>query len=262
MMQKRKRLQFVLAFVGTLMSSRLLWAGDSLLPIDTCQELNGGDQTSFVLVKNIFSQGRGCLTVTTNHVTIDMRGFSISGDGTGAGISSSANVTGVTVRNGTVKGFAVGVSLAGSGNVIQDMHLDNNTDTGLFAGTSSLVDHVIAQGNRKWGVITTTASTVRNSLMRGNGNSPESGGLSAGVGCTVTGNTISNSVGTGLFVSAGSTVIGNTVLDTNPGVGISVICPSNVQNNTATSNTQNDFKVSDETCNAIDNIAPFIPFAP
>jgi parallel beta-helix repeat protein len=258
-MQKGRRVQFVLALVGTLMSSGPLWAGDSLLPIDRCQELNGGEQTSFVLVKNIFAPGRGCLTVTTNHVTIDMRGFSISGNGTGAGISASSNVVGVTVRNGTVKGFAVGMSLAGPGNIVQDMHLDNNADTGLFAGTNSLVDHVIAQGNRKWGIVATTASTVRNSLLRTNGNSPESGGLSAGVGCTVTGNTISSSIGTGLFVSAGSTVSGNTVLDTNPGVGISVVCPSNVQNNTSTSNTQGNFFVTDDTCNVLDNLTPLAP---
>lgn len=258
-MQKRRRLHFALALVGTLMSSGPLWAGDSLLPIDRCQEINGGDQTSFVLVKNIFAPGRNCLTVTTNHVTIDMRGFSISGSGTGVGISANSNVTGVTVRNGTVKGFAVGVSLAGSGNIIQDMHLDNNTDTGLFAGTNSLIDHVVAQGNRKWGIIATTASTVRNSILRGNGNSPESGGLSVGVGCTVTGNTISNAIGTGLFVSAGSTVSGNTVLDTNPGVGISIVCPSNVQNNTSTSNTQGNLFVTDDTCNLVDNLVPFVP---
>jgi parallel beta-helix repeat protein len=258
-MQKARRLQLVLTLVGTLIGSGPLWAGDSLLPIDHCQELNGGDQTSFVLVKNIFSPGRGCLTVTTNHVTIDMRGFSISGSGTGAGISAGSNVTGITIRNGTVKGFAVGVSLAGSGNVVQDMHIDNNADTGLFVGVSSLVERVIAQGNRKWGIVATTANTVRNSLLRGNGNSPESGGLSAGVGCTVTGNTISSSIGTGLFVSAGSTVRENTVLDTNPGVGISIICPSNVQGNTATSNTQGNLIVTDDTCNAFDNTAPSVP---
>lgn len=255
-MQVGRKIQLAVALVGALLSSGPVWAGDSLLPIDHCQELNAGDQSSYVLVKNIFSPSRTCLTVTSSHITIDLRGFSISGDGSAVGISASVPVEGVTIRNGTVKGFAVGVSLAGPGNVVKDLHIDNNSDTGLFLGSGSLVQNVIAQGNRKFGIVVTTASTVKDSIARFNGNNPASVGLSVGPGSTVTGNTVSGSIGIGLFASLGSTVLGNTVLETNPGFGMSVVCPSLVKNNTLTASTQANLIVTDETCLAFDNVAP------
>src|SRR5262249_7987904 len=106
MMQVGRKIDLVVALVGALLSSGSVWAGDSLLPIDHCQEINARDQSSYVLVKNIFTSGRDCLVVTSSHITIDMRGFSIVGDGSAVGISATVPVEGVTVRNGTVKGFA------------------------------------------------------------------------------------------------------------------------------------------------------------
>ena len=146
--------------------------------------------------------------------------------------------------------------IAGPGNIVQDMHIDNNTDTGMFLGTSSLVENVVAQGNQKFGIVVTTASTVKDSVLRFNGNNPSSIGLSAGPGSTVTGNTVWGSIGTGLFASIGSTVIGNTVLETNPGVGMSIICPSNVKNNTLTGSTQGNLSLNGTNCNASENVAP------
>jgi len=256
MMQVGRKIRCAVAILGTLMSSGSVWAGDSILPIDHCQVLNAGDQSSYVLVKNLFSSGGDCLTVNSSYISIDLRGFSISGSGSGVGIGASVPVEGVSIRNGTVKGFALGVSLAGPGSIVQNLHADNNSDTGMFLGTSSLVENVVAQGNQKFGIVVTTASTVKDSILRFNGNNPASVGLSAGPGSTVTGNTIWGSIGTGLFASAGSTVIGNTVLETNPGVGMSVICPSNVKNNTATTSTQANLVLIGDGCNMIDNVAP------
>lgn len=256
MKQVGRKIQCVMALVGVLVSSSPGWAGDSLRPIDHCQVLNAEEQSSFVLVKNIFSLGGNCLTVNSSHITIDMRGFSVIGSGFGVGIDASVPVEGVTIRNGTVKGFGVGVSLAGPGNIVQDMHIDNNTDTGMFLGTSSLVENVVAQGNQKFGIVVTTASTVKDSVLRFNGNNPLSVGLSAGPGSTVTGNTVWGSIGTGLFASIGSTVIGNTVLETNPGVGMSIICPSNVKSNTLTGSTEGNLSLNGNNCNASENVAP------
>ena len=255
-MQVGRKIQVAVALAGALLSGGPVWAGDSLLPIDHCQEINAGDQSSYVLVKNIFSPSQTCLTVTSSHITIDMRGFTISGDGSAVGISASVPVEGITVRNGTVKGFAVGVSLAGPGNSVTDMHIDNNSDTGLFLGSGSLVEKVIAQGNRNFGIVVTTAGTVKDSIARFNGSNPASVGLSAGPGSTVSGNTVWGSIGVGLFASAGSTVLGNTVLESNPGIGMSVVCPSLIKNNTLTASTQANLIVTDETCNSLDNVAP------
>ena len=61
-------------------------------------------------------------------------------------------------------------------------------------------------------------------------------------------------VGTGIEVGYGSIVIGNTSLN-NSGVGIDVVCPANVTNNTATGNSVN-IQLSGEGCNNTNNVAP------
>ncbi|MGE0827612.1 MAG: right-handed parallel beta-helix repeat-containing protein [Candidatus Binatia bacterium] len=258
MEQVGKLLKIAAAVFSALWLSGIAWAGDSIKPINNCGTLTADAQSSFVLVQNVFSLSETCLIVKTSNITIDLNGFTIFGVGFGTGIVADAPVEGITIRNGTVKGFKVGVSLAGTGNIVRDLRVDNNTDTGIFLGSSSLVDHVVAQNNRHFGIVVTTASTVKDSVLRLNGSTPDSIALSAGRGGTITGNTIWSSIGTGLFASSGSTVLGNTVLETDPGFGMSIICPSNIKNNTATFNTRGDLVLNGNGCNAFDNVTPVV----
>jgi hypothetical protein len=255
-MQKVKPISIAVALVGTLLGGAPARAGDTIKPIDSCGVLSAQDQSSYVLVQSIQAHTFNCLVIESSNITIDMKGFSIQGFGDGTGILATVPVEGIKIRNGFVRNFAVGISLGGTGNVVENVHVTNNTDTGMTLGASSLVDHVVAQANNKNGIVMTAAATIKSSTLRANGNNPSSVGLSVGPGSTVTGNTIWASIGTGLFASLGSTVIGNTVFDSNPGVGMTVICPSNVQDNTVTGNTGGNLFASGIGCNAIDNVAP------
>ncbi|NOT54423.1 MAG: hypothetical protein HOP18_07450 [Deltaproteobacteria bacterium] len=256
-MQKIKSFTVAATLVGALLGGATAWAGDTIRPIDGCGTLTARDQSSYILVNSIQTNNLNCLIIESSNITIDMNGFSIQGSGEGTGILAPTPVEGIKIRNGFVRNFAIGISLGGTGNVVEGVHVTNNTDTGMVLGASNLVDHVVAQANNRNGILMTAAATVKNSTLRANGSNPESKGLSVGPGSTVTGNTIWASVGTGLFASLGSTVIGNTVFDSNPGVGISVICPSNVQDNTATGNTIQNLTLNDGIgCNAVDNVAP------
>ncbi len=245
----------ILTVLGVLASAGQSVAGDSIKPVDRCQELAIGDRSSFVLVKDLYSSGQDCLTITSNNLTLDLAGFAIVGAGTGKGIVSSAAIQGVTVRNGTVRGFAVGVSLGGTGNAIADVRVENNTDTGLFLGASSIADHLVVQGNWQYGAILSTANTFKNSSVRANGSTPVSIGLSAGPGSTITGNTIWANTGTGLFGSTGGTMIGNTVTDT-VGVGMSIICPSNLQQNTSLWSSGGNLALVGDGCLTVNNVVP------
>jgi hypothetical protein len=255
-MQKVKAFTLATVVGLVLLGGATARAGDSVRPIDACGTLTAEDRSSFILVRNIFATGQDCLVIQSSNITIDLNGFNVSGNGAGVGIFVNAPINNITIRNGGVKGFAVGILLGGTGNIVKEVHVDNNTDTGMLLGENSLVDHVTAQGNAKHGIVMATAATIRNSTLRANGNNPSSVGLSVGPGSTVTGNTIWASIGTGLFASLGSTVIGNTVFDSNPGAGMSVICPSNVQNNTVTGNTIGNIFLNGIGCLAVNNVAP------
>jgi hypothetical protein len=254
-MRTTKKLLGTVAALGALWGMNGAWAGESVRTIDHCQELSVGERSSFVVVKDLHSSGQDCLVLTSSNIYIDLNGFAISGSGTGEGIVASSAIQGVTLRNGTVRGFAVGVSLGGSGNFVEDVRVENNTDTGMFLGSGSIASHVIVQGNWQDGAILSTACTFKDSSVRANGNSPTSKGLSAGPGSTVTGNTFLANTGIGLFGSTGGTVISNTVTDTL-GTGVSVICPSNLQQNTATSNTSSNLTLAGSGCLSVNNVAP------
>jgi hypothetical protein len=90
------------------------------------------------------------ITVAADNVTIDLAGFTIEGPlagevGYGAGIMTSAspNRNYVLVRNGVVRGF-YGVALpcvhlAGHGNRVEDLRVDNCPFGGIYVGTSGVV---------------------------------------------------------------------------------------------------------------------------
>jgi hypothetical protein len=118
----------------------------------------------------ISSQGVYCLTgnlttnissgiainITANNVTLDLNGWKVGGQAAGtttlaAGIFSDAD--NVTVKNGIVRGFNVGIYLQGRGSVVEDMLTDENTTVGI---------EVIGQGSivRRNQVVDTGGSTL------------------------------------------------------------------------------------------------------
>lgn len=252
---RRKFIVGVLTVLGVVLSVGQGLAGDIIRTLDRCAELTVEDRSAFILVHDLVSFGQDCLVVNSNNVTIDLNGFAVIGNGSGRGITANPPVQGVKVRNGAVRGFSIGIALGGMGNVVEDVHVENNTDTGMVLGASSSVRQVVVQGNWQHGAILSTAGSFKDSTVRANGNTPASVGVSAGPGSTITGNTIWANTGTGLFGSTGGTVIGNTVTDTI-GYGIYTICPANVQQNTTTANTSGNLFLAGDGCLAVNNVAP------
>ena len=70
---------------------------------------------SYIVFNNIQATG-DCLVVQSDFVTIDLSGFAISGNGTGAGVVEHLAVgrRGITIRNGTITGFASAIQLGNS----------------------------------------------------------------------------------------------------------------------------------------------------
>jgi parallel beta-helix repeat protein len=97
------------------------------------------------------------ITLAANNITLDCNDFKLGG--LAAGLSTQA--AGVlalergnaTVRNCNIRGFRYGIHLEGSGHLVEDNRLDNNTSYGIVVGG----DGSIVRRNR---ILDTGASTV------------------------------------------------------------------------------------------------------
>ena len=138
------------------------------------------------------------ITVSSNDVTIDLGGHTLSnlaaGTGTQAfgiqGIAAGANLQNITVRNGTVRGFYEGISLTGP--------------TGSTTNSSGhLVENVRADFNRFIGIqVMGAGSVVRQNQILHTGGEP---GVSDNFGLQIAGN--------------GAQALDNVVVDTVPALG-------------------------------------------
>jgi len=134
----------------------------------------------------VTSQSSGnAITINAPNVTIDLNGWKVGGSGAGTstqayGIYSTAN--NVTIKNGIVRGFYVGIYVGGSGDVVQDVLADTNYYVGIWlAGSGALAEHnqVVNTGNTAacsaFGIATTgTGATQSDNVVSG---------VTAGSGC-------------------------------------------------------------------------------
>jgi len=141
------------------------------------------------------------ITINANNVTIDLNGWKVDDGAAGAGtiaygIYSTAN--NVTIKNGIVRGFDVGIYLAGSGDVVHDMLVDTNYYVGIWmSGPGALVEH---------SQVVNTGST----------NSSAYGIASQGTGSTVSDNVVSGiTAASGLYAEAIDVEGANSVIRNN-----------------------------------------------
>jgi hypothetical protein len=159
------------------------------------------------LPHTITAQGRYCLdknlatsvpsgaaiTVASDFVTLDMRGFKIGGGGAGAGTMTygvhARNRKNVIVKNGNIRGFRRAVFLeddtpgltASQGHLVENVRVDDNTEAGIWVmGPGSVV-------RRNMVVNTGWAGTIADTF----------GILVDGAAARVLDNEVTDTVGTG-----------------------------------------------------------------
>jgi hypothetical protein len=222
----RKHVLKTLAFSLFLGLSVIVAAAQT--PISVCGTIPSSG--SYQLTGNLSTAG-DCLVVAAGvtNVTIDLNGFTILGDGTGSGVRGVGTFEGLTVRNGTIKNFNVGLNLFGNTMLIEKMVLIRNTGTGLTA-----VENII----------------VKDSIFTGN-----LVGLSVGEGSVLIGNIVNfNSSDGMLVIGAGTTVINNSARR-NGGRGMVVECASDVIGNTVTNNSGGNLFLRGSFCNSNNNVS-------
>ena len=98
------------------------------------------------------SLGSGeAITINTNNVTIDLNGYKLGNLAAGPGTSATgiyaSQKKNITIRNGTIRGFQIGLYFsdapphtASSGHLVEDVRLDGNTYMGTFVkGTGNTI---------------------------------------------------------------------------------------------------------------------------
>jgi hypothetical protein len=202
--------------------------------IRRCATIN--ESGSYELARNLDATG-DCLVITADFVTIDLAGFTISGDGTGFGISGGRDRKGITLRNGSITHFQDGINFctgptpsAGRNNVVERIRSVENAGDGICLNAFDVLAGLI----------------VKDSVASNNGAS----GLHLGGKAVVTGNIASDNFN-GLNISGSATVVGNTMAgNANAGfltgnhsfdivnnriqglvIGVQVFCPSVVLGN-------------------------------
>ena len=170
---------------------------------------------SYRLTSNltVSSSSTNAITVTASNVTIDLNGFTITGGGSGgSGIGISASgMNDVTVKNGGVTAFEVGVWV-GTNSIVSGVHADSNYN-GIIAGggadANSIVKGCTANHSTNVGIYCFLNSCVVSGSSANNG---AYGVYIAGSSALVLNDTIVSNSQYGLFASDTTTGYGQNVI--------------------------------------------------
>jgi hypothetical protein len=120
--------------------------------------------TSTTLTASLMGCRPNGLILGASGITLDCAGFTVEGQGVGVGIKVPSGISGVTIQNCVVDGFATGILVggAGSSSVMQTV-VQNNTSHGVrLTSDSNTVQDVVSRQNGGFGF---QALGVGNSLL-------------------------------------------------------------------------------------------------
>ena len=148
--------------------------------------------------------GNTGISISTNDVTLDLMGFTLTGS------TNSANGVGVVgirrnivIRNGVIRGFGGGVDAAGADNSrYEDLRIGPNRNDGLRIGQNAVVENCLVMENGGDGIDGYQGVVVRNCVVSSN----TLNGILVGPESTVTGCQTVDNVLAGIQAGAASTV--------------------------------------------------------
>jgi len=200
-------------------------AGPILLPATAAHAASGplAVNSDFTLGADMTFDGAG-IVITADNIAVDLGGHTITGPSLDCnpcpanfGISLD-NHTGVTVKNGSIRGFTYGVFINNAANnVISGVATSGASLNGytVFASTGNRIENCGASGSAFFQILLNSASngnTVRNCVINGSGGKPGgiavliggSGGAPPSAGNIIEDNVITGSVSNGMQITASS----------------------------------------------------------
>lgn len=173
---------------------------------------------SVTLTADLPCGGTDGLVIGANNVTVNLNGHTISGDGTHFGVLDAGGFTGLTVENGVINDFSVGVELfGGSGAKVLGSRIEDEASVGILDSSSDGArlsgDYVVGGGGTGVSLGATTGSSVTGSWIEGNAVSGISVNNDPRV--TISGNKILDNTSDGIDLGGTTTgtITGNIVND-------------------------------------------------
>ncbi len=187
--------------------------------VSSCGTLSAAG--NYFLTKNLTSTGT-CITVASEGVSLDMKGHTITGDGSGDGITDGGGAfESMAIANGKIRNFSVGIGLDSSCCVvIRNVDSSKNTDTGVLIGKCcGVLDSVTANNNGSVGIMAAECCYSMNKIQANNNGA--GGGIVAISCCTTVANsTVSHNGGDGVFGNGCCNFVVNSKVQQNAGDGV------------------------------------------
>jgi parallel beta-helix repeat protein len=159
---------------------------------------------SYYLTSNLNVAGTTAVVITASNVTLDLNGFTISGDQGHFGVVMGGDTLDVVVRNGTIRNFTQGFLNAGVTSVsLQNLTIAENLENGVGFDTGGIgvfIDGCTIVRNQKDGILALGSTMViTNSTVAGNGSDGIE--LSSSADVVVRGNRVDGNVRSGIHAA-------------------------------------------------------------
>lgn len=209
---------WAIACAGTLSLGGAAHAVDGVIEINNASILAAGGYPfavpapgSYVVTSNLTPPaGAGALVVgAAGDVQIDLNGFSLIGSGIGVGIFAAAT-PGVTVRNGTITGFAGGGIAGGLNLRVSKTRIFDNGGDGIVGGGNCLIVENAIQTNAGFGIAADNCK-IENNVIAGNLDDGIMGFNNVIVHNQITANGMLGAGG-GILSTSGSTIRENVIV--------------------------------------------------
>lgn len=211
--------------------------------------IDGAAGSSYRLTSNLVvpNENTDGISISVDHISIDLAGFEIRGPvvcsgspivctpGTGSGNGVewrfTNQISGHSVRNGSIRGMGGSGIRLGSEVEIANLRVISNRLDGISVGSSSNVTGNIVIENGRDGVVTFLSSTISGNTVHSNG----ARGIVSTFGAVISGNTVNQNGGDGIASSSYSTITGCSAYG-NGGNGIFTGIASIVSESTTAQN--------------------------
>ena len=176
---------------------------------------------NYYLTENLTATGT-CIVVDSEGVSLDMKGHTITGNGTGDGITDGgSHFESMAIANGKIRNFNDGIGLHKSCCVvIRNVDSSNNAETGILIGECcGTLDSVKANNNGTVGIVASDCCyTLNNVQVKHNGGG---GGIVANGCCTTVSNsTITGNAGPGVVQDGCCSFLVSSKVQRNGGDGV------------------------------------------